>query len=249
MRSLKKVFKIIEALKNHREARLFEIAEYTGINKSTAYRILGELAKEDYVQINPDGKKYSLGLKFVDIANSLMENFSLIKASKEVIDDLNNRTKETIHLVLLLGEKAIYIDKRESKNPVRMYSRIGLEVPFYCTAVGKAILANMPEQQREEIIENIEFVRHTAKTITSKNDLREEIKNIQKQGFAVDNQEIQDNIICVAAAIKDYRSKVVGALSITLTLYSLHIDNPQIYADLVIESAERISRNLGYINS
>ncbi|MDD3777057.1 MAG: IclR family transcriptional regulator [Actinomycetota bacterium] len=248
MRSLDKVFTIIETLKVHKEARLYEIAQWSGLNKSTAYRILSKLQKKDYVQVNPDSKKYSLGLKFIEIANTQMENFSLIKASKEVIDDLNNRTKETIHLVMVLGEKAIYIDKRESQNPVRMYSRIGLEVPFYCTAVGKAILAAMPEHQREEIMDSIEFIVYTQKTITNQEQLRQEIKVIQKKGFALDNQEMQDNIICIAAAIKDYRSMVVGALSLTLTLYSPNIGDPQSYARLVMDSARKISRNLGHVD-
>ncbi len=249
MKSLKKVFKIIEILKNCKEARLYEIADMANINKSTAYRILIELAKENYVQINPESKKYSLGLKFIEVSNVLMENFSLVKASKEIIDELNNSTKETIHLVLLLGDKAIYIDKRESKNTVRMYSRIGLEVPFYSAAVGKVILAEMPEVHRQEIIKNIKFKKFTPNTITSAEELEKEIKKIQAQGYALDNEEMQNDIVCIAAAIRDYTGGVVGALSITLTLYSENISNPGAYKDLVIGAAKKISYNLGYMES
>ncbi len=247
MKALQKVFKIIDILKQGKEARLFEIAQKAALNKSTTHRILHELAEEGYVQVNPETKKYSLGLKFLEISHVLMENFSLIKASKDIIDQLNNQTKETIHLVLLLGGKAIYIDKRESKNSVRMYSRIGLEVPFYCAAVGKVILAAMPKIHQEEIIENLKFKKYTQHTIDNRRDLRREIKKIQQQGYAIDREEMQQDIVCIAAAIRDYTGGVVGALSITLTLYSENVHQPEVYKDRVMLAAKQISRNLGFM--
>ncbi len=247
MKSLKKVFKIIEILKDIKEARLYEIADMANINKSTAHRILNELVKEGYIQVNEEDKKYSLGMKFLEISNVLMENLSLINASKEIIDDLNNTTKETVHLVLLMGDKAIYIDKRESKNSVRMYSRIGLEVPFYAAAVGKVILAEMPEINRNEMLNRISFKKYTKKTILDLNKLREEIKKIKQQGYAIDHEEMQENIVCIAAAIKNYTESVVGALSITLTLYSENIKRPHAYKDMVMDAAKKISSNLGFI--
>ncbi len=247
MKSLDKVFKIIEILKNYKELRLYEVCDLTKFNKSTAHRILNELMGENYVKFNSEGKKYSLGLKFIEISNFLIEDFSLIKASKEIIDNLNNNTQETIHIVSLLGDKLIYIDKREANSFVRMYSRIGFEVPYYCTAVGKVILAYMDKDLQVKIIKSIDFVRRTKNTITDINNFRQELNKIKKQEYAIDNEENEENIVCIGTAIRDYTNKVVGALSITLTLYSKKIKKPEFYKDLVINAAKDISYKLGYV--
>ncbi len=247
MKSLQKIFEIIEILKDHKELRLHEIVSLSSINKSTAHRILNELIKENYVQFNKDNKRYRLGLKFLEITNFIMEDITLIRAAKEIIDELNNLTKETIHLALMNGDKAVYVDKRESKNAIRMYSSLGKEVLLYCSAIGKAILASTSAQERDKIIEKIQFVKYTNHTITNAKDLKEEIEKIQKQNYSIDNEEREENIFCIGSAIKDHKNEVVGAISITLTLYSVNFKNPEIYKDLIINAAKRISRNLGYI--
>lgn len=249
MKLMRKIFKIVRVLEQHKQLRLYEITDLTNINKSTTHRILSELRKENYVQFDRDNRKYSLGLRFIEICNSLMEDLSLINASKEVIDDLNNRTKETIHLVLMIGNKAVYIDKRESKNTIRMSSSIGAEVPFYCTAVGKAIIANMPVEKRNDLLDEIQFVSHTDNTLKNKAQLKKEIEMIKRVGYAIDNEENEENIVCIAAPIKDFSKKIVGAISITMTLYSQNFNTPEAYKDIIINAAMKISYNLGYVES
>jgi len=113
------------------------------------HRLISELCAYNYVERDNITKKYRLGLKFLDIASYVISNLDIREAAREGIEEINNITKETVHLAILLDDKAIYIDKKESHHSIRMYSQIGKSAPLYCTGVGKAILAYQPTEEFE----------------------------------------------------------------------------------------------------
>ena len=246
MKSLDKVFSIIELLKKNKEMRLQEIADELDIYKSTVHRLISELCVYNYVERDNITKKYRLGLKFLDIASYVISNLDIREAAREGIEEINNITKETVHLAILLDGKAIYIDKKESHHSIRMYSQIGKGAPLYCTGVGKAILAYQPPEILNNLLKTITFHKYTKSTIMSRKQLLTEIDEIKINGYALDNEEHEENIGCIAVPIRDYTKKVIASISITAILYRMKLLDLLKYKDIILEKSYEISKKLGY---
>ncbi|MCL5771730.1 MAG: IclR family transcriptional regulator [Actinobacteria bacterium] len=247
MKSLNKIFNIIDFLKINSEIGLKELSENIGINKSTTYRLLSELNKHGYVDKNNETKKYKLGIKFVEIANHIIQNFKIIDIAAPYIDKINSITKETIHLAQLVGDEVVYVDKRESLNPIRLHSQIGKTTPWHCTGVGKVILAFQHKEFQEKIINSIKFEKFTEHTITDKNQFIAELDQIKRQGYALDREEHQKNVGCIAVPILDNTNKVFASMSVTFIFNIEDLDNQlKKYKDLLLESSELISKKMGY---
>ncbi len=246
MKSLSKVFDIIEVLKNNGEIRLQDIATKLNLNKSTVHRLVTELNKYNYIERNDETKRYRLGVKFLDISSSIIENLDIRDRAKKCIDELNTITKETIHLAMLLGNHAIYIDKKDSLHAIRMHSQIGGVAPLYCTGVGKAILAFQPPEILDNLINSIKFHKFTENTITRRDQLFKEIDEIKRLGYALDREEHEKNIICIAAPIRNYTKRVIASISITDILYRSEIKSILKYKDILLQKSNEISKSLGY---
>ncbi len=246
MNSLHKIFSIIELLKKHGEMKLQEIADQLSLYKSTVHRLVTELRAFNYLERNNETKKYRLGIKFLDISSVVIENLDIREKAKKYIEELNTITKETVHLALLLDGYAIYIEKRESPHSIRMYSQIGKVAPLHCTGVGKAILAFQSPEIMDRLLDSITYHKYTKNTRIDKQQLIKEIEKIRKMGYAVDNEEHENNIICIAAPIRDYTKKVNASISITTISYRMSMEDLLKYKDLLLEKSFEISRGLGY---
>ncbi len=135
--TLIRFFKIIDLLENSSELRLKDIADKLDIDKSTIHRFLKTLLKYNFVKINPNNKKYSLGLKFLNIATKIIDSIDIRNIAHQYLLELEEYSNETIHLATFDGKRVVYIDKIESSKPIRMYSRIGNVASINCTAAGK----------------------------------------------------------------------------------------------------------------
>lgn len=246
MELLDRVFKIIDLLKNNEGMRLQDISDSMDLHKSTTHRLISELISYGYVIKNNETKKYSLSLKFLEIASHLIEGNELIANAKDSIERLNTITKENIHLAELVGDSVIYIDKKESPHSIRMYSQVGKSVPLYCTGVGKAILAYQPPDIRGRLISRINFFKYTNNTIVDVESFLKELDKIVKNGFALDNQEHENNIACIAAPIRDYNDNVIASISITAILFRMNFDKLLDFKDLLLEESNNISKKMKY---
>ncbi|MEW5815490.1 MAG: IclR family transcriptional regulator [Spirochaetota bacterium] len=246
MKSLEKTFAIIELLKRERALRLQEIADELELYKSTAHRIVTELCSYNYLERDDETKKYRLGLKFVDISSHIIEHLDIRQAASKSIEELNKITKETVHLAMLFDNQAIYVDKQESPHTIRMYSQIGKIAPLYCTGVGKAILAFQPEETLNRLLNSIVFHKYTENTILSKERLKAEIEEIRKKGYALDMEEHEKSIICLAAPIRNHTKKVVASISVTAILPRMKMKDLLTYKNTILEKSYEISSKLGY---
>ncbi len=245
--TLVRFFKIIDLLENSSELRLKDISDKLGLDKSTTHRFLKTLLEYNYVKINPDNKKYSLGLKFLNISSKIIDSIDIRNVAHPHLLELGQKTNETIHLTTFDGKRVVYIDKIESATPIRMYSRIGNVAPIHCTAAGKVILAFQKGEVIDEIIENLDFISLTKHTITAKKDLLQDLEEIRKNGFAVDNSEHEENICCIAAPIRDYTRKVAHAVSISAIKTRMNLSQLITFKDIMIDKANVISKELGFI--
>jgi len=247
MKLLNKIFNIIDFLKVNSEMSLKELSEALDINKSTTYRILAQLGRHGYIDKNSETKKYKLGIKFVEVANHIIQDFKIIEIAAPYIDKINSVTKETIHLAQLVGDEVVYVDKRESLNPIRLHSQIGKTTPWHCTGVGKVILAFQPKDFQEKILDSINFHKFTEHTITDKKQFISELDSIKKQGYALDREEHQENVGCIAAPILDNSNKVFASISVTFIFNIENLDKQlKKYKDLILENSRLISKKMGY---
>lgn len=247
MKSLQKVFRILDLLRDRREMRLQEIADSLRLQKSTTHRLAAELCAEGYLHKNPETKTYALGMKFLDISSFIIDNMDIRALAKPGIRNLNEVTRETVHLAMLVDRQVIYVDKEESARAVRMYSQIGKVAPLYCTGVGKAILAFQSSEMTEELLSRVRLLRYTPNTIVDRKAMARELAMIRRRGFALDNEEHEPDVGCIAAPLWDHSQRVIASISITAVLHR-HANIEQLlqYKELLLETCAEISRLLGF---
>ncbi|MDD5621876.1 MAG: IclR family transcriptional regulator [Actinomycetota bacterium] len=248
MKVLSKCFGIIDLIKS-KDMNLTEISKELNINKSTAYSILKDLQKFGYVYKLNTNKKYRLGYKFFEIYNYLITKIDLMKEAEKIADELNILTNETIHVGTFISSKVYNIYKKESDKPIRVYIEGFKEVPIYCTGIGKAILANQKKEKIDEILNKLEFKKYTKNTITDMDDLRRELEKIKNSGYAIDNEEHQENVCCIATPVRNYTNEVVASISITSIKYKTDVDYlVDKYKSLIMQKGFELSLRLGYNN-
>ncbi len=206
---------------------------------STAFRQLKFLAERGFLNNGGDGV-YTLGSALVRLGNAAMRQNPLARRAHPVLAALSEATSETVHLAERRGDRVVYIDKVEGSRPVRMGSLIGNTSPLYCTGVGKAILAFLPDAERTGLLDRIEFIRCTPKTITDRGQLERELAEIRERKFAVDDCEHEPGVFCVAAPVFGYTGEVAGALSVSGSELYLRGERDRI-AEQVSAAARTIS--------
>ena len=167
--------------------------------------------------------------------------------AKRYLEKLSQEVNETVHLCIEDHGEVIYIDKIESNQTIRMFSRVGSRAPMYCTGVGKVLLSGMDQDSFEEIISKIEFIPKTPTTITSKEAFREEIEKVKSQGYALDNSENETVLRCIASPIYDHKGKIIASFSISgpNNRVTMEVINNTLI-DKMKQYSTDISRNLGY---
>lgn len=247
IKSVEKIIAILNILNETPNLGVTKIAELIDVNKSSAYRLLSTLEQHDYVRRNPETKKYKLGLVFLKYYSNIISDMNLTHIARPFLEKLVADTGESAHLcVLSKNNTAIFIDNISSPGKININVRIGSEEEFYCSAVGKNLVAFMPPEKLNKLLENIEFKQHTLRTITSKNVLLEQLEKIRLQGFALDDEEIFTGVRCVVAPIRDYKGNVIASIGISGSANRIEISNIEEYAQAVMAAAKDISEKLGF---
>lgn len=241
-----KVLKILEALQSNPSGlQLKQIAKQTAINKSTAYRFLAHLQGEGYLYRDHAGA-YLIGPKLARLGSGTNFEESLRKVARPILQKLWAATGETVNLAILDGQQILYLDVIESSHTFRFASQNGARRPLYCTALGKAILAHLPEEETKELLASLTFERLTPRTLNQPAKLKKDLAKSRMQGYALDDEEAVLGARCIAAPIFDANGKVFGAASVSGPLTRITGDKISSLAALVKEAAHSISRRLGY---
>ncbi|USK31612.1 IclR family transcriptional regulator [Bacillus sp. F19] len=192
-----------------------EIANQIDINKSSVYRILSTLVQYGYAEQDAETGKYKLGYKFLEISSKLLESIDLRAEARMYLQELENETNEVIHLVVYDQGEVVYIEKLDGSETLRMHSKVGKRAPMHCTSVGKAILAHLPSSVVLDILERKGLPMHTDKTITNKDDFLLELNTVRQKGYALDLEENENGITCIAVPIFDHIGNAIAAVSIS----------------------------------
>jgi DNA-binding IclR family transcriptional regulator len=240
-----KVLRILELLdRSPGGLQLKDIARLTGLNKSTAHRFLKHLEGEGYL-FRDDSGAYMIGPRLVRFGTGVSYQAMLSRISRPVLEQVWSTTGETVNLATLVGPEILYVDVMESLHTFRLVSQIGSRRPLSCTALGKAMLAAMPTEQRELLLPTLRFENATPRSITSVARLRKDLAQIAQLGYALDDEEAVTGARCVGAAILDANGKVAGGISISGPTARINKTNLASIAQTVKLAALEISSRLG----
>lgn len=226
-----------------RPVRFGEILAGSDFPKPTLYRFVQTLTNQGMLAYDPDRQTYAPGVRLVRLAHAAWSISSLAPIARPHIDKLSAEVGETVHLAQLDHGQVLYIDKRNALQPIEMYSQAGKIGPAYCTGVGKAMLAFLDSNQRDDLIAQQSFHVFTDKTLATPQALRAELADIRANGYGFDREEHEPGIICVAMPILSATERVLGALSVTSSTQRTNLASLEAYVPLLRETAQNISRD------
>lgn len=215
-RSIERGVRVLEVLsKAEREISLVELSQNATLNQSTVYRILTAFKKYGYVEQNKQSSKYRLGPMVFSLSHAFMRSNNIHALVIEDLTKLRDYCGETVHYAVRSGNEVVYIEKIQGIHPVGVLSNaIGQRNPLHCTAVGKTLLAWLPDEMINEIINNYPFVSRTPKTIVDPLSFIEELQRVRLNGYADNQEEIEIGVRAIAAPVFD-QAEIVGAVSVT----------------------------------
>ncbi|QCR33518.1 IclR family transcriptional regulator [Lysinibacillus sp. SGAir0095] len=249
VQSIERAFIILEQLSEHPNGmQITKLATDTNLSKSTVHRLLSTLIELQYVRKDSVTERYYLSYRALYLTRNILSNSSLITVARPLLETLVKEINETVHLCVEENEEVVYVDKIESNQTIRMYSRIGSRAPMYCTGVGKMMLSGKDDHTLQEIISRIHFTKRTNYTILTPTDLLEEISTIRKSGYSLDNIENEEGIRCIAAPIYDFSGKIIASFSISgpstrVTMERIEHE----LAEKILKTSRAISSQLGYV--
>ncbi len=242
-KSILRTLLILEQFNSSTELGIKELSISTGLPASTVQRIVNTLELKNYLMQNPKNDKYRLGIALYNISKSYAENFDWIDSARIHMENMVNKHKETVNLAILQGQKIAYLTKVDSPNILRPNFNVGVQYPAFCTSLGRCLIAHQPPELIDTMLSSpIEAC--TEKTVIDPDKLRSELSKIRKQGYAIEDEEFQKGLFCIAAPIRGFKGRVMAAISTTIPKYRLEMDDvPEITKDL-IETANNISAEL-----
>lgn len=251
VQTIERVSLILDILgQNPQGISVRDLSLKVSLPKGTTHRLLSSLSYLSYVRQDLKTRNYFLGFKLVELGNLLLGQLDLRKEAEPFLRELAERTKETVHMVVLDRNEIVYIDKVEwDHNPsgLRMASRIGLRNPAHSSAVGKVLISHLPDEEWNQFFTGKGLAKRTENTITDIAQLKEHLKMVRNQGYAIDDEENEKGVRCVGAPIYNEVGNAVAAVSISGPAFRVTKKMAQeILKKEVMETALKISQRLGY---
>lgn len=245
---LDRALSVLEVLARHADAEcsLAEVSEQAALHKSTVHRIIMVLERHRLVLKNTATGRYRLGMKLFELGSKAIAGNDLREQARPYLSRVMSATGETVHLCILDGGEVLYVDKVEPHKIVRLSSTIGRRSPAYCTSVGKAMLAHLPLEEVDDMIQRSRLLPRTRNTITSSASLHAELAHTRGRGYAVDDEENEEGVRCVGAAVLDYSGRPVAAISVSGPSFSITKEKVATVSRPVVDAASMLSAQLGY---
>lgn len=225
-------------------ANLEQVATRLDVHKSTALRLLRTLHEHGLVH-RQDDQRYRLGARLFALAQEAMESLDVRGTAHPHLAALNEACGHTVHLAVYEESEVVYIDKVESRYPVRMYSRVGKPVAITVAAVAKVLLADLPRDARRALAERLDYPRYTARSPRGPAEFLAELERVREQGWASDLGGHEESVNCVAAPVRGADGRVAAAMSVSAPNVVVGADDLLALLPAVRETAEAISREFG----
>ncbi len=248
VQSLERALDLLEALATGGAMGVTELAGSVGLAPSTTHRLLTTLAQRGYVTQDAATGRYLLGFKTVELASGLEHRLSRLRsAARPHLEAIQRETGETVNLVILDADRVVYVDQVEGSRSVRMFTAAGASAPAHTTGSGKAIMAFGPQEEVAARYAGREPLdRLTPRSLVTLDALRDDFARIRRRGFAIDNEEHEEGVGCVACPIFDHAGAPVAAMSVSgPSARILHADTAEL-GELLRRHAADASAALGH---
>ncbi len=247
VQSAERIFQVLEMLADNGEMGLMELSTALGLHKSTVHRLLMSLIYMGYAKQNEKTQKYTLTYKLVNMSGKILDRMDIVEIAKPYMERLSNISGETVHLVRRDGSDILYIHKIEAKvGTIRMVSHVGMIHPMYCSGVGKAIMATLPEKEVKKIWDSSVIERKTDKTIVTYENMLTTLEEVRRNGYALDDEENEEGVRCIAASLRGYGKSVKYAFSISGPVSRMTKERVEELAVDIKKVQAELSRELGY---
>ena len=243
--SLEKGIKVLELLADQKALTVSQVAVNLGLNRAASHRFLATLKDLGYVEKNEDNR-YQLTFRVLELGMTVVNRSEVKQEAREFMQELAQACKETINLGHWDGRYILHLDKIDSCEILRIDAPLGTKTPAYCTALGKAILAQLSKDELDAYLARTRLVPHGPNTIVSRKKLRQELKQTFVNGYAVDDEELTKDLRCVAAPVFDHTGKARYALSISAPAMRLSIEAIEKIQPQIKDVSQRLSARLGY---
>lgn len=247
IQSLQRGLAILELVaKDSGGLTMAEISRSIGLHTSTTFHLLRTLTSLGYLAQDETTRVYRLGSKVFHLAASAWTEVQLLNVSSPLLAEMAKETGETSHLAVFEHGEVIVINKIDGSSPVRLSERVGYPRPAHCTAIGKVLLAHLPEMELRAFLSKGELRPLTPRTITAAAILEQELARVREQGYAFDDEEFSQGIRCLAAPVRNFTGRVVAAIGISGPVWRISLDRVAQLTELVKAMGLRLSRQLGH---
>jgi len=233
---------VVEALADNHTVSA--ISRRTGLPASTVHRILQELNDLGWAR-GDGGRGYLLGSRLLSLAGLAADGDTVARVARPVLHRVGEQSGHAAHLAVRSGDEAVYVDKVEGRRAYQMRSRVGLSLQLHSSAIGKAMLANLPPDEVRAILGRAGMPALTARTLTDPDELLAHLEAVRRQGCAVDDEENEENTRCVAAAIVDHRGITIGGLSVSGLAFEMDWQRVEELKPVVRGAARTVTSALG----
>jgi DNA-binding IclR family transcriptional regulator len=251
IQTVSNALRLLEAFYQDVELGVSELSRRLSLHKNNVFRLLATLEERGYIEQCADTERYRLGVRCLELGHTFARSHTLVDCARPVLRDLAQSSGESVHLGTLEQFEVVHLDAATASRLVTTASRVGRRLPPHCTALGKVLLGCGGSAAREEydrsIVRGSGLEQFTPATITDRDKLFEHLRAVANQGFAVDAEECEVGLSCVAAPIFDRSSRLVAALSLSGPAFRLSGDrlHREVVAG-VTGAAGQLSQTLGY---
>ena len=230
------------------EMGITEMSKNLGLHKNNIFRLLATLENRGYIEQDLNTGNYRLSTGILELSFAYSKHTGLLEVAKPILNQLVLQINENAYIGLMRHNQLVYVEHVESNQMLKVSSRIGYRLSPLCTATGKIIFAYSSEEEQKKILQANKFVKHTPKTILTEKAFYEDVKKIMESGYALDNEEFDDGVTCIAGPILNYEKKIVAGLSVSGPTSRL---NGKVLKEKIIpavlQASYQISRAIGYI--
>ncbi len=228
------------------DCSLAELCPAMKLHKSTVHRLMMVLEQHRLVVKNPETGRYRLGLRLYELGSRAIEGLDLRGRARPYLDRLQAEFGETVFFCILDEGQVFYVEKVESQRSVRTACTVGSRAPAYCTAVGKAMLAELSEEEVNKIVRRWGLKPVTPNTITTASALKVELKAVRSRGYAIDDEEKEEGLRCIGAAVRSHSGKLAAAMSVSGPAFRMSKERVPEIGRALMRAANELSAELGY---
>jgi IclR family transcriptional regulator, KDG regulon repressor len=229
------------------EISVTEAARHLGVDPSTASRLLATLQSRGFVDQSMDTHRFRLGTKLIQLSNRLLESLSLGTIGHEEVRALVEQTGEGAQLAIMGRAYAVFIDHVDGPERLTIATNVGDHDPLHCTAIGRALLSGMSDDEARDLLQRTRLERYTPRTLVAMNEIMERVRQARRQGYAFDDEERYIGVQCVASPVRDHTGRVVAAIGISGPTARMIRGTERVLSEAVRSAGRQLSSRMGHV--